>query len=504
MFSLLFQRERKSKSNSLELRHTSFSLRDPLLTILNVEFDLGDGDLDLRDPLLDGSELGLQRPLVSLERDEFLLSLDALLLVLGDDLRLDPVGSELGAHPSLLDSSSSSTHGSRDVDEVSSERDDSPSLLSVGDSVGLFERVGDESVSGGFEEGGGESTVLGLDEVEESRDVFWGFELTEILVGELVENEDVGSTSGSTKMLDDSLSLLDVVRDERVERSSTGGGDSDVVLVVDDSEVSETSVESSESTHLRELLETREHRVLSLAGSEGSLRLVGLLTSGRSLDSELLSLTTKRLRARREEEESVGDLERNRRESKNAGTNSDLLLGRNELLLEILLLLDESLESFDLKTMEKEKGKGKKESVRREAKRQRERATKTNLVLSSSFQLRQSRLSLDDSLPHPGSLLDEKIPFTRSDVDSSLLLADLRRPGFELLLLDLDLVGELGGLVCEGERKTREMRVSDRKKRDRRGRKKGREKTNPSIHLESPRTPVPLQRAWSPVDRDPS
>lgn len=311
MFSLLFQRERKSKSNSLELRHTSFSLRDPLLTILNVEFDLGDGDLDLRDPLLDGSELGLQRPLVSLERDEFLLSLDALLLVLGDDLRLDPVGSELGAHPSLLDSSSSSTHGSRDVDEFSSERDDSPSLLSVGDSVGLFERVGDESVSGGFEEGGGESTVLGLDEVEESRDVLWGFELTEILVGELVENEDVGSTSGSTKMLDDSLSLLDVVRDERVERSSTGGGDSDVVLVVDDSEVSETSVESSESTHLRELLETREHRVLSLAGSEGSLRLVGLLTSGRSLDPELLSLTTERLRARREEEESVGDLERN-------------------------------------------------------------------------------------------------------------------------------------------------------------------------------------------------
>lgn len=46
---------------------------------------------------------------------------------------------------------------------------------------------------------------------------------------------------------------------------------------------------------------------------------------------------------------------------KSGKTNSDLLLGRNELLLELLLLLNKSLESFDLSGR---KGGVKEESAR--------------------------------------------------------------------------------------------------------------------------------------------
>lgn len=233
------------REDSLQLLNSSLRLRDPLLPVLHVELDFSDGDLDLRNPLLDLSGFGLERLLVALERRELLLSLDALLLVSRYDLRLNPVGRKLGAHPSLLDSGSSSAHGSRDVDEISSERDDSPPLLAVGNPVGLLKGLGDKRVSGGLEESGGEAAVLGLDEVKETRDVLGRLELAKILIGELVEDKDVGSTSSSTKVLDNGLSLLDVVRDERVEASPTGGGDSDIVLVVNDSEVSETSLERS-------------------------------------------------------------------------------------------------------------------------------------------------------------------------------------------------------------------------------------------------------------------
>lgn len=137
-----------------------------------------------------------------------------------------------------------------------------------------------------------------------------------------------------------------------------------------------------------------------------------------------------------------------RRGKKGERTNGNLLLGRNELLLQILLFLNESLESFDLRAQKNRRRRERVSSTEGRTTNGGRKRAPTHLVLSSSLELRQSRLSFHDSLPHPRSFLDEKIPFTRSNVDSGLLLADLGRPGFELLLLDLDLVGELGGLVC--------------------------------------------------------
>lgn len=54
-------------------------------------------------------------------------------------------------------------------------------------------------------------------------------------------------------------------------------------------------MEAGQTTHLGELLKTAEHRVLSLARSERSLGLVGLLTARGGFDLEFFSLASERL-----------------------------------------------------------------------------------------------------------------------------------------------------------------------------------------------------------------
>lgn len=260
----------------------------------------------MRDALLDVGDLVLDSLLLGEESGEILLGDVGLLLKPSNDLGLHAIRGELGAHPSALDPRTSSRHGSRGVDEFSAQRYDSPALLAVRDPVRLVEILGDQSLPNGLEESRSETCVLRLDEIEQPRNALRSVARPEVLAGKLIEDEDAGSTSGSSQVLDDSLTLLDRVGDESVETSTAGSGDGDVVLVVNDSKVSEaalqakqdarsgqssrwtgslerTCVESVETTHLLQLLQAGKHGVLTLASGQRRLGLLDAISQTRSM-----------------------------------------------------------------------------------------------------------------------------------------------------------------------------------------------------------------------------
>lgn len=226
----------------LELRHPSFSLRDPFLAVLNVELELGNGDLDFRNPFLQVCDLTFDRLAARLECRELLLGLLALLLVPRNHLRLDSIRLEPRAHTSALDASASSAHSTRRLDKVSTECDDLPPAFAVGDPVGLLERFGDNRLARRLEESLLITLVLGLDEVKEPGNSLGRLQRGKVSDGELVEDKDVGATARPTEVLNDRLALCDGVGDKRVKAASTGCRNGDVILVVDGAEVAEPTL----------------------------------------------------------------------------------------------------------------------------------------------------------------------------------------------------------------------------------------------------------------------
>jgi hypothetical protein len=177
-----------------------------------------------------------------LERRKLLFGRSAVLFIPGYHLGSDLVGSKLGAHTASRHLLPATRHGTGRVDELSRESDDSPSFLAVPDPLRLRQIVGDQRVEQALVERWGESGVFRLDQVEQAWDVLGRLDATEIPRWELLENHETRSTDVTlTEMLDAGLTLFDRVDDEVVERTASGR-DSHVVFVVDDAEVSKTSL----------------------------------------------------------------------------------------------------------------------------------------------------------------------------------------------------------------------------------------------------------------------
>lgn len=89
-----------------------------------------------------------------------------------------------------------------------------------------------------------------------------------------------------------------------------------------------------------------------------------------------------------------------------------------------------------------------KESKRGSAKVERDQKWDETHLLSPGIDKRlQLLFRLRNSLHGSTRPLLEQIPLTLGDVDERLLFADLGRPGFKLLLVNLNLVREIGRFV---------------------------------------------------------
>lgn len=189
-------------------------------------------------------------------------------------------------------------------------------------------------------------------------------------------------------MFDASLALLDRVHN-KVIQCATSCGHSYIVLVVNDAEITETTVEAFDASLGLELVQAGKDSVLRLVGGEGSLSLVGLLAGIGQLGAQLLRTDF-----------------------------SGLQLGFSlrQFLLRLGVLFLKGLVVF----------------LRR--------------LIGIADRLK-CFLRLVEGLLSGRGLLCKEVAFRLSNVDGRLLVADLGSPGLQLTLLDLNLGGKLVRLV---------------------------------------------------------
>jgi hypothetical protein len=109
--------------------------------------------------------------------------------------------------------------------------------------VSFVPGFGDESVAESVEEDWSVDSILRSDEIEESTSFTGSFDRREVYFTESIESETLCATDVVlAEMLEDGFGGLSRVDNERVKSSRSCRRDRNVVLVVDPSEVSETSL----------------------------------------------------------------------------------------------------------------------------------------------------------------------------------------------------------------------------------------------------------------------
>ncbi len=119
----------------------------------------------------------------------------------------------------------------------------------------------DERVAQLMVEGRGKARVAWLDEVEQSGNILGRLDRRKgsCVDAEAVEKHEVGSSEVIlAQMLDTRLTTVDRVDDNVVE-AGAGSADGNVVLVIDDTEVAETTVEAFDHAELGLTSEAGKH-----------------------------------------------------------------------------------------------------------------------------------------------------------------------------------------------------------------------------------------------------
>ncbi|CAI4215741.1 unnamed protein product [Parascedosporium putredinis] len=176
------------------------------------------------------------------------------------------------------------------VNELTGKRDDPPPLRAIGNSVGLGEILGNESVLQGMVKSGTEPVFLRPNQVEETGRVLGSLDGGHVAGTELVQADKVGAAKVClTQVLDALLAGFDSIRDEVVEGAACGGN-GNVILGINGAEIAKTTMEAVNTARLLHAHEGGEDIALGLALSETGAGLLGLLADLGLLNLALLEL----------------------------------------------------------------------------------------------------------------------------------------------------------------------------------------------------------------------
>lgn len=174
----------------------------------------------------------------------------AFLLIVPQNLRRNDVGRKLRAHPSARNLFSSSRHGTKGFNQVSSERH-YLSFLPVCDAVSLCQVLGDQCVLDSFVKGGSELGLFGCDEVEESRDILGSLSRFGRDTRKLLQDHERSTTNVvPPQVFNTSLCLFDGVHHKIIE-CTCGCCNSNVVLLWDGSEIPKATLNNALETSTR-------------------------------------------------------------------------------------------------------------------------------------------------------------------------------------------------------------------------------------------------------------